>query len=71
MRTVDTLKMHTFGTKRGEYEKQDRINELEQADMRYYPVNKRGFRDEWGAVVKHQAEVQEKIQQDERAFFRQ
>ena len=70
MRTIDSLKMHTFGVKKGEYEKQNRINELEQAQMRYYPVDKRGYRDEWGAVVRHQAEIQEKMQRDEREFQR-
>lgn len=49
---VDPLKVHTFGVKRPLEEKKHEIEELYKQHKRYYPTDKTGDLDEWGAVIK-------------------
>jgi hypothetical protein len=49
---VDPLKVHTFGVKRPLDEKKQEIDELYANNKRYYPKDKKGGLDEWGAVIK-------------------
>jgi hypothetical protein len=37
-------------------EKADHIKELINSNKRYYPVDRRGNIDEWGAIIKQQLE---------------
>ncbi len=58
---MDPLKMH-YGVKRPLQFKEERIKNLPDSNMRYYPVDVRGNLDEWGAVIKHQSEVHQREQ---------
>lgn len=49
---VDPLKVHTFGVKRPLEEKKSEIDALYENNKRYYPKDKKGGLDEWGAVIK-------------------
>lgn len=40
-------------------EKQEKINQLLENNKRYYPTDAKGNIDEWGAVIKKQAEIYE------------
>jgi hypothetical protein len=46
------LKFRSFGVKKPLDEKQEKINQLMDANKRYYPTDHRGNIDEWGAVIK-------------------
>lgn len=48
--------MRAMGVKKPLDEKQDKIANYQNELKRYYPVDKHGQLDEWGAVIKHQAE---------------
>lgn len=54
---VDPLKVHTFGVKRPLEEKKAEIDDLYKNHKRYYPTDKKGELDEWGAVIKNQNEM--------------
>jgi hypothetical protein len=49
---VDPLRIHTYGVKRPLEEKKGEIDELYRNNKRYYPKDKSGDIDEWGAVIK-------------------
>lgn len=53
---MDPLKM-AYGVKKPLDQKQVKIKQLEENSMRYYPNDRYGNVDEWGAVIKHQTEV--------------
>jgi hypothetical protein len=61
---IDPLKMRALGVKKPLEEKKEKIEGLQDEFKRYYPVDKHGQLDEWGAVIKHQAETYEKEMQD-------
>lgn len=46
-----------YGVKKPLDQKQVKIKQLEENSMRYYPNDRYGNVDEWGAVIKHQTEV--------------
>lgn len=54
---LDPLKVHTFGVKRPLEEKQGEIADLYKNNKRYYPTDQKGELDEWGAVIKNQNEM--------------
>jgi hypothetical protein len=56
--------MRTYGVKKPLEEKKDKIDTLKEDYQRYYPVDRHGQLDEWGAVIKRQAETYQKEQQD-------
>jgi hypothetical protein len=45
-------------------EKQESIQQLYDQQKRYYPIDKRGYIDEWGAVIRKQAENYEREQNE-------
>ena len=49
---MDPLKM-AYGVKKPLDQKEERIKELKDNNKRYYPVDKHGNLDEWGAVIHH------------------
>lgn len=54
---VDPLRVHTYGVKRPLEEKKGEIEKLYKDHKRYYPTDKKGDIDEWGAVIKNQNEM--------------
>lgn len=58
---MDPLRVHSMGVKRPLEEKRNEINELYAQHKRYYPVDKKGDLDEWGAVIKNQNEMFNRI----------
>ncbi len=70
---MDPLKLRTQGIKKPLNEKEEKIQRLLEENKRYYPKGKNGMEgfqfmvigttDEWGAVIKHQAEQFELEQQ--------
>lgn len=56
---MDPLKM-AYGVKHPMTTKQDNIKGMPDQHKRYYPVDQHGQLDEWGALVKHQAEVHDR-----------
>jgi hypothetical protein len=42
-----------YGVKKPLDQKEERIKGLKDQNMRYYPVDKYGNLDEWGAVIHH------------------
>ena len=52
---VDPLKTRSFGVKRPIYSK--KIDDSSNSSKRTYPTNKLGNRDEWSAMINHQAEM--------------
>lgn len=67
---MDSLKM-AYGVKTPLHHKEDRIKSLPDQQMRYYPVDARGNLDEWGAIVAHQSEVNERKKVEEQVQYRQ
>ena len=65
-RQTDTLKFHSYGIKKPYENKQENIKNLYENQKRYYPVTKEGQIDEWGAVVKQQAENYQREQEEAR-----
>lgn len=53
---IDPLKIHTQGVKKPLGDKGGKMNAMNEAGQRYYPTDPRGNIDEWGAVIKRQAE---------------
>lgn len=49
---MDPLKM-AYGVKKPLDLKEPKIKEMPNQKMRYYPVDKRGNLDEWGAMINH------------------
>ena len=62
---VDPLRVHTYGVKRPLEEKRQEIEDLYKNNKRYYPKDKRGELDEWGAVIKNQNEMFGRIAQQQ------
>ena len=55
---VDPLKFRSFGVKRPtEEKKQKEYSNSPSQSKRSYPINKIGNKDEWGAMIQHQAEM--------------
>ena len=52
MNMMDPLKIHASGVKKPLEQKGEKIQNLYNEQMRYYPRDKRGNLDEWGAVIK-------------------
>jgi hypothetical protein len=44
--------------------KEDRIKGMPNQQMRYYPKDKQGNLDEWGAMISHQTSVYEREKQE-------
>ena len=62
---IDPLKLHTWGAKKPLTQKQDSIKALQLDNKRYYPNDKDGNIDEWGALIKHQGEMyKQQVEQD-------
>ena len=61
---VDPLKFHTYGIKKPIEQKQESIQNLYDQQKRYYPIDKHGQIDEWGAVIRKQAENYEREQNE-------
>lgn len=53
---VDPLKTRSFGVKKPVEEKIN-LEASPGSSKRTYPINKYGNRDEWGAMIHHQAEM--------------
>ena len=66
MNMMDPLKIHAAGVKKPLEQKNDKIQNLYQDQMRYYPTDKKGNLDEWGAVIKRQAEAYNRQMDDNR-----
>ena len=49
---VDPFKLHSHSIKKPIEQKYEKIGLLVQDSNRYYPKDKNGIIDEWGAVVK-------------------
>jgi hypothetical protein len=49
---VDPLKLNTYGVKKPFEDKAEKIKDLINSNNRYYPVDRSGKIDEWGAVLK-------------------
>ena len=49
---VDPLKFHTYSLKKPMADKEQKIQELYNQQKRYYPIDRHGQIDEWGAVIK-------------------
>ena len=64
---IDPLKIHTQGVKKPLENKGDKFNTLVNNNQRYYPVDGRGGIDEWGAVIKRQAEAYARDREDQMA----
>jgi len=62
---MDPLKM-AYGVKKPLEHKVDKIKELYDNQKRYYPIDKAGDIDEWGAVEKHRMEVFQREEDDKR-----
>jgi len=45
--------------------KQEKIHALPEQNKRYYPTDVKGNLDEWGAVIKRQAEGYERMRQEQ------
>ena len=60
---IDPLKIHTQGVKKPLEHKGDKMQVLAQNNQRYYPKDAKGNLDEWGAVIKRQAEAYARDQQ--------
>jgi len=60
MPIMDPLKM-AYGVKKPLTDKTEKIKDLVTDQNRYYPLDKHGNVDEWGAVVKHKNEVHERM----------
>ena len=54
---VDPLKFQTYGVKKPFEEKAGNIERLLAEQKRYYPVDRLGNIDEWGAIIKQQAHM--------------
>lgn len=67
---MDPLKM-AYGVKKPLELKDEKIRGLPGQQMRYYPTDKRGNLDEWGAVIKHQHEVYERENNESKSQYRQ
>ena len=63
---VDPLKMHAYSVKKPLDNKSDKIQQLYDEQKRYYPVDREGNIDEWGAIIKKQAENYEREQNEAR-----
>ena len=63
---IDPLRTHTYGVKRTLEEKKGEIEELYKNNKRYYPKDKLGGLDEWGAVIKNQNETFNRIAEIQR-----
>ena len=61
---MDPLKIHASGVKKPLEQKGEKIQNLYDGQMRYYPTDKKGNLDEWGAVIKRQAEAYTKQMED-------
>ena len=58
MSTVqDPLKMRAMGFKKPIDEKHEKIQNYENELKRYYPIDRQGGVDEWGAVIKQQTDA--------------
>ena len=66
MNMMDPLKIHAAGVKKPLEQKNDKIQNLYQDQMRYYPTDQKGNLDEWGAVIKRQAEAYNRQMEDNR-----
>lgn len=62
---MDPLKFRSYGVKKHLDAKQEKIQQLEQQQMRYYPTDGKGNLDEWGAIIKRQVETFERRQQED------
>ena len=62
---MDPFKIHAVGVKKPLEEKNASINNLYEQQQRYYPTDPRGNLDEWGAVIKRQAEAHKKALEDQ------
>ena len=61
---IDPLKLHTWGAKKPVSQKHQGSKSLEP-HMRYYPKDRGGNVDEWGALIRHQGEMYKaQIEQD-------
>lgn len=50
---VDPLKVRSFGVKRPMEEKTNKLRQSQSGDYRrYYPKNRQGNIDEWGAMIR-------------------
>lgn len=56
--------MRAMGFKKPLEEKEGKIRQLNDEYKRYYPLDKHGQLDEWGAVIKRQGEAFQKEQHD-------
>jgi hypothetical protein len=61
---MDPLKLRAMGVKKPLEDKKDKIESLQEDYKRYYPVDKNGQLDEWGAVIKRQTENYQREQAD-------
>ena len=59
-----------YGVKKPLDLKESKIKEMPNQKMRYYPVDKRGNLDEWGAMVNHQQAVYEREKQEQHNQYR-
>ena len=66
MNMMDPLKIHAAGVKKPLEQKSQKINNLYNEQMRYYPTDQKGNLDEWGAVIKKQTEAYNKHLDDQR-----
>lgn len=58
---MDPLKM-AHGVKKPLQDKAEKIQQLYGEQKRYYPVDRKGQVDEWGAVQRHRTEVYQREQ---------
>jgi hypothetical protein len=71
MSTVqDPLKMRAMGFKKPIDEKQEKIQNYENNLQRYYPINRQGGIDEWGAVIRQQADAHKQAEEDKKKTYR-
>ena len=68
MSVIDPLKVHTMGVKKPLNDKQGQMQNLAEQGNRYYPSDGKGNPDEWGAVIKRQAEAFNREQQEKQAM---
>ncbi|CDW82789.1 calmodulin [Stylonychia lemnae] len=72
---VDPLKLGAYGVKKPLDEKSQSIQDLIAASKRYYPMDRMGNIDEWGAIVNQQvdnyqrAQEQKKLQEKQQSQF--
>ena len=59
------MKFKSYGVKKPLETKQDKIQALHDQNKRYYPIDVKGNLDEWGAVIKRQAEGYERMKQEQ------